>query len=59
MAALVAAAPGHVREVRRLVFDPLTAPQVRHMQRICRQVVGVTDPAAAETVDEMILKDVE
>ncbi|GIF26434.1 DNA-binding MarR family transcriptional regulator [Actinoplanes tereljensis] len=53
LAALVAAAPGHVREVRRLVFDPLNGTQVKQMQRICREVVGVTDPAAAATVDEI------
>ncbi|GIM89059.1 MarR family winged helix-turn-helix transcriptional regulator [Paractinoplanes toevensis] len=53
LAALVAAAPGHVREARRLVFDPLTATQVKQMQRICREIVGVTDPASAATIDEI------
>jgi DNA-binding MarR family transcriptional regulator len=37
-AALVAAAPGHVRTVRKYVFDRLTAEQVRQMRDIFRQV---------------------
>jgi DNA-binding MarR family transcriptional regulator len=53
LAVLVAAAPGHVREVRRLVFDPLTAAQVKQMQRIGRQILEGTDPSAAATVDRM------
>jgi DNA-binding MarR family transcriptional regulator len=53
LAVLVAAAPGHVREARRLVFDPLTAGQVKQMQKICREIVGTTDPSAAATVDEV------
>ncbi|MEU4244567.1 MarR family transcriptional regulator [Actinoplanes sp. NPDC026619] len=56
LAVLVAAAPGHVREARRLVFDPLTAGQVKQMQRICREIVGVTDAAAAATIDEVITR---
>ncbi|MFS8480060.1 MAG: MarR family transcriptional regulator [Micromonosporaceae bacterium] len=39
---VVAAAPGHVETVRRLVIDPLTAAQVRHLcaigDRILRRV---------------------
>jgi DNA-binding MarR family transcriptional regulator len=34
-AALEAAAPGHVGEVRRRVFDRLTASQVRQLREIC------------------------
>jgi DNA-binding MarR family transcriptional regulator len=45
--ALVAAAPGHVREVRRLVFDQLTPEQVGQMQQICRGMVGVAAPDTA------------
>jgi DNA-binding MarR family transcriptional regulator len=33
-AKVVAAAPGHVREVRRLVFEPLTRAQVRQLAAI-------------------------
>ena len=43
MELVVAAAPGHVREVRRAVFDPLTKAQVQQLttigQRILRQIV--------------------
>lgn len=38
MAMLVAAAPGHVEQVRRIVFDPLTAAQVRQLQEIGRRI---------------------
>ena len=37
---LVAAAPGHVAEVRRLVIDDLTETQLRHLRDIGRQVVS-------------------
>ncbi|GAA0548685.1 MarR family winged helix-turn-helix transcriptional regulator [Paractinoplanes ferrugineus] len=55
LAVLVAAAPGHVREARRLVFDPLTAAQVKQLQKACREIVGVTDPGSAATLDEINL----
>ncbi|MCL6646237.1 MAG: MarR family winged helix-turn-helix transcriptional regulator, partial [Dehalococcoidia bacterium] len=35
---VVATAPGHVEEVRRLVFDALTPEQVRAMDEICRAI---------------------
>jgi DNA-binding MarR family transcriptional regulator len=35
---LVAAAPGHVEEVRRLVFDPLTKAQQKQLRDIGRRV---------------------
>ncbi|WP_353951367.1 MarR family transcriptional regulator [Knoellia sp. S7-12] len=38
MAYLVAAAPGHVRTVRRLVFDSLTTTQVRQLRDIGRSL---------------------
>ena len=31
---VVASAPGHVEQVRRMVFDPLTAAQVRQLGRL-------------------------
>lgn len=37
-AALAAAAPGHVEEVRRSLFDILTPEQVRHLDEICATV---------------------
>jgi DNA-binding MarR family transcriptional regulator len=37
------AAPGHVEEVRRLVFDPLTKAQSRQLREIGRRIVRATD----------------
>ena len=37
--ALAAAAPGHVEEVRRLVFDPLTRAQVGQLARIANRIL--------------------
>jgi DNA-binding MarR family transcriptional regulator len=36
---LAAAAPGHVEAVRRVLFDPLTSTQVRHLGEICKAVL--------------------
>lgn len=41
---LVAAAPGHVAEVRRLVIDPLTAAQQRQAAVIGRRLLAAIDP---------------
>jgi len=38
------AAPGHVQEVRRLVFDPLTKTQSRQLREIGRRITRATDP---------------
>jgi DNA-binding MarR family transcriptional regulator len=38
------AAPGHVEEVRRLVFDPLTKAQSRQLREIGRRIMRATDP---------------
>src|SRR5215470_14149394 len=38
-------APGHVEEVRRLVFDPLTKAQTRQLRNIGRRVMTAIDPA--------------
>jgi DNA-binding MarR family transcriptional regulator len=51
MAVLREAAPGHVREVRRLVFDPLSATQVRQLARICRQLLDAAAPDMGAAVD--------
>ena len=40
MAVLRAAAPGHVTEVRRLIFDQLTAQDVRHLRDITAKLVA-------------------
>src|SRR3954447_12355999 len=39
LAVLEAAAPGHVREARRLVFDAIAAEQVAQLEQICRRLV--------------------
>lgn len=41
--ALAAAAPGHVEEVRRLVFDPLTRTQVQQLARITDRILRSPD----------------
>ncbi|MFI7589322.1 MarR family winged helix-turn-helix transcriptional regulator [Spongisporangium articulatum] len=37
---VVATAPGHVAEVRRLVFDPLTRAQQKHLRDAARRMLG-------------------
>jgi DNA-binding MarR family transcriptional regulator len=37
------AAPGHLEEVRRLVFDPLTKAQSRQLREIGRRIMRATD----------------
>jgi DNA-binding MarR family transcriptional regulator len=37
-------APGHVRAVRTMVFDPLTKAQVRQLTDIGRRIMRVVDP---------------
>jgi DNA-binding MarR family transcriptional regulator len=54
LAALVAAAPHHVREVRRLVFDALTAAQVGQLEQIGRQLVQAAAPETAAILDRAI-----
>ena len=41
---VVASAPGHVDEVRAVVFDPLTARQVGQLSEICGRLLGTLDP---------------
>ncbi|MGW0948021.1 MarR family winged helix-turn-helix transcriptional regulator [Streptomyces sp. NPDC002623] len=43
-ATVLAVAPGHVQEVRRLVFDPLTRTQVRHLTDIGQRILQAIDP---------------
>lgn len=47
-AKVVEAAPGHVREVRRLVFEPLTDSQVRRFGQTVRQILDVVDPGGCD-----------
>ncbi len=44
-------APGHLGEVRRLVFDPLTKAQVRQLQQIGRRIMRAIDPDAPRYLD--------
>jgi len=38
------AAPGHVQEIRRLVFEPLTKTQVRQLREIGQRITHAIDP---------------
>ncbi len=49
---VVATAPGHVREARRLVIDALDADQVRRLDEIARAIIGRTSPAVAALLEE-------
>jgi DNA-binding MarR family transcriptional regulator len=51
LAKLTQTAPGHVREVRRLVFDPLTHPQVRQLRQVSRRITRAIDPAELRYLD--------
>ena len=44
-------APGHVREVRRLVIDALTGDALQALGEAARQVVAATDPFIAELME--------
>jgi DNA-binding MarR family transcriptional regulator len=41
---VVATAPGHVNEVRRLVFDPLTKTQTNQLTTIGQRIMRAIDP---------------
>jgi DNA-binding MarR family transcriptional regulator len=41
---VVSTAPGHVEEVRKLVFDPLTKAQLKHIHDISRRIMTRIDP---------------
>ena len=43
-AKLAEAAPGHVAEVRRIIFDPLTKTQQRHLRDAARRIVHAIAP---------------
>ena len=46
---VVATAPGHVRHVRNLVIDALSAEQVDQLHAITEAVLGRIDPQGAMT----------
>jgi DNA-binding MarR family transcriptional regulator len=41
---VVETAPGHVEEVRRLAFDPLTKAQLKRLHEISRRIMTTIDP---------------
>ncbi|MGO4470865.1 MarR family winged helix-turn-helix transcriptional regulator [Arthrobacter sp. 2RAF6] len=41
---VVQTAPGHVEEVRRIVFDPLTKAQQKRLYEISRRIMNTIDP---------------
>lgn len=41
---IVETAPGHVAEVRRLVFDPMTRTQAKQLREIGARVLRAVDP---------------
>jgi DNA-binding MarR family transcriptional regulator len=41
---VVQTAPGHVEEVRRLVFDPLTRAQTRQLREMSKRIMNAIDP---------------
>ncbi len=41
---LVRAAPGHVREVRRIVFDDIGPQAVAELDRVCTRLMATLDP---------------
>jgi DNA-binding MarR family transcriptional regulator len=45
-AKVAATAPGHVEEVRRLIFDPLTKAQARQLHEIGHRIMRVIDSNA-------------
>lgn len=45
LAALAAAAPGHVEAVRQILFDRLTPDQLRRLREICAEILPGPDPS--------------
>ena len=53
LAKVTEAAPGHVQEVRRLVFDPLTKTQARQLREISRRIMRAIDPDNRRPYDQL------
>jgi len=51
LAKVTQTSPGHLEEVRRLVFDPLTKAQVRQVHEIGRRITSAIDPAELRYLD--------
>ena len=58
-ATVVEAAPGHVREVRKLVFDPLSTAQLRRFGSTIRRVLDVIDPHGCDPEALLRAEDIE
>ncbi|GLY95144.1 MarR family transcriptional regulator [Actinoplanes sp. NBRC 103695] len=54
MEMLRTAAPGHVTEIRRLIFDALTPEQVGQLLEISRAVLTRANPESADTMERII-----
>jgi DNA-binding MarR family transcriptional regulator len=52
LAKVTEAAPGHVEEVRRLVFDPLTKAQSRQLREIGRRIMRAIEPGDRRLDDQ-------
>lgn len=55
MAFLETAAPGHVREARRLVFDALTREQVAQIRDVAQAITAAASPEVAAALREAIV----
>lgn len=55
MTFLEAAAPGHVREARRLIFDALTREQVTQVRDIAQAITAAAAPEVAAALREAII----
>jgi DNA-binding MarR family transcriptional regulator len=56
LAMLSVAAPDHVREARRLVFDAISPEQVRQLRQISRQLLEAAAPEVATALDKAIFE---
>jgi len=52
--ALAAAAPTHISEVRRLIFDPLTADEASSLSTILHKIIGASDPELQDVLADKI-----
>lgn len=52
--ALASAAPRHLAEVRRLIFDSLSAEETRTLSRIAKKLIGVAAPDVTDLLEEKI-----
>lgn len=58
-AALVAIAPAHVANARRLLAEPLTDAEIDAFARVARKLVGAAEPAVLELLERQIPEIIE